>query len=126
MERGQQIFCNLGYIVHDLPAAATVIIQIRGFLQLEKNQAKTGLDKLLTPTLSGFLAGQWARCEGCMCGNETYENRILATASWMPIQNVGVCHETNKVKGIKRRQISATAVNALNPFQTRGAGVRQG
>ena len=26
-----QIFCNLSEIVHDVPAAATVIIQIRGF-----------------------------------------------------------------------------------------------
>jgi hypothetical protein len=53
-----QIFCNLGYFMHDVLAAATVIIQIRFFFQLGKNQAKTGLDKLLTPTLLGFLAGQ--------------------------------------------------------------------
>jgi hypothetical protein len=69
-----QIFCNLCDIMHDVPAAAKVIIQIRGFHQLEKKQAKTGLDKLLTPTLSVFLAGQWARCESGLCRNEAYEN----------------------------------------------------
>ncbi len=50
---------------------------------MKKKQAKTGLDELLTPTLSGFLAGQWARCEGGLCGNEVYENCILANGSWM-------------------------------------------
>ncbi len=65
-----EIFCNLGDIMHYKPAATKVIIQIQGFLRLGKSKAKTGLDKLLTPALSCFLACQWARCEGGLCGNE--------------------------------------------------------
>ena len=89
------------------------------FLQLEKNKAKTGLNKLLTPTLSVFLAGQWAVCEDGLCGNEAYENCMLANGSWLPIQKVGVYRETNIGKGIKRRQAPAAAVvTSLVPFQT--------
>jgi hypothetical protein len=43
--------------MHDVPAAAHVIIQILDFLQLENNKAKMpkkGLDKLLASTLSVF------------------------------------------------------------------------
>ena len=42
------IFCNLFNILHDAPAETKVKIQIRGFLQLGKSKAKTGLDKLLS------------------------------------------------------------------------------
>ncbi len=111
-----EIFCNLGDITNAVPAATNDIIQIQGFLQLGESKAKTRLDKMLTPALSIFLAGQWARCEGGLCGNEAYENCMLANKSWMPIQKMGVCRETNIGKGIKRRQISATVViTALNP-----------
>ncbi len=62
-----EIFCDLVDIIHDKPAATKIGIQVRGFLQLENNKAKKGLDKLLIPTVSNFLVGNWARCEGGLC-----------------------------------------------------------
>ncbi len=46
-----EIFYNVVGIMHDAPAAAKARIQIWGFLKLRKNEAKTGWDKLLTPTV---------------------------------------------------------------------------
>ena len=97
------IFCNLVNFMHVAPAATKVKIQIRGFLQLGKAaKAKTGLDKLLSPTLSDFLAGQWDRCQGGLCGNIEYENCMREKSSWLAIQSTGIYRETNYGKGAKR------------------------
>ena len=103
------IFCNLFNILHVAPAATKVKIQIRGFLQLGKSKAKTGLDKLLSPTLSDFLAGQWDRCQGGLCGNIEYENCMREKSSWLAIQSTGIYRETNYGKGAKRREKAAAA-----------------
>ena len=97
------IFCNLVNFMHVAPAATKVKIQIRGFLQLGKAaKAKTGLDKLLSPTLSYFLAGQWDRCQGGLCGNIEYENCMRDKSSWLAIQSTGIYRETNQGKCAKR------------------------
>ena len=104
------IFCNLFNILHDAPAETKVKIPIRGFLQLGKSKAKTGLDKLLSPTLSDFLAGQWDRCQGGLCGNIEYENCMRDKSSWLAIQSTGIYRETNHGKYAKRRAKAAAAV----------------
>ena len=104
------IFCNLFNILHDAPAETKVKIQIRGFLQLGKSKAKTGLDKLLSPTLSYFLAGQWDRCQGGLCGNKEYEDCLLEQSAWLAIQTTGIYRATNQGKCTKRRETAAAAV----------------
>ena len=95
------IFCNLSQILHVAPAATTVKIQIRGFLQIRNPRAKTGLDKLLSPTLSFFLAGEWDRCQGGLCGNKEYENCMRENSSWLAIQSTGIYRATNRGKCAK-------------------------
>ena len=104
------IFCNLFNILHDAPAETKVKIPIRGFLQLGKSKAKTGLDKLMSPTLSDFIAGQWDRCQGGLCGNIEYENCMREKSSWLAIQSTGIYRETNHGKYAKRRAKAAAAV----------------
>ena len=91
------IFCNLSQILHVAPAATTVKIQIRGFLQIRNPRAKTGLDKLLSPTLSFFLAGEWDRCQGGLCGNKEYESCMCEESSWLAIQSMGIYGDTQMV-----------------------------
>ena len=104
------IFCNLSQILHVAPAATTVKIQIRGFLQIRNPRAKTGLDKLLSPTLSFFLAGEWDRCQGGLCGNKEYESCMCEESSWLAIQSMGIYGATNQGKRAKRRETAAAEV----------------
>ena len=105
------IFCNLVNFMHVAPAATKVKLQIRGFLQLGTDaKAKTGLDKLMTPALSYFLAGEWDRCHGGLCGNIEYESCMCAEGSWLAIQTTGIYGETNHGKCARKRETAAAAV----------------
>jgi hypothetical protein len=49
-------------------------IQIRGFLELEKNTVASTLEKLLMRCpVSAFLSGKWDLCKGGLYGNKEYE-----------------------------------------------------
>ena len=75
---------------------------MQGFLQIRKSRAKTGLDKWLSPTLSYFLAGEWDRCQGGLCGNKEYESCMCEDGSWLAIQSTGIYRATNQGKCAKR------------------------
>jgi hypothetical protein len=67
----------------------TVKTQIQGFLQLRKATALTALTKILSASVSAFLSGEWARCEGGLYGNEDYEACRAENSPWIPIQTTG-------------------------------------
>ena len=104
------IFCNLINILDVGPAATKVKIQIRGFLQMGNTKAKTALDKLLSPSLSQLLQGEWERCDGALSGNQEYADCLHTNSPWLPIQSTGVYRESNQAKCAKRRQLTTAPV----------------
>jgi hypothetical protein len=79
-------FGNLVNTLHAGPAATQVKIQIQGFLQMRKATALTALIKMLSSPVSEL---EWARCEGCLCGDEEYKACRAENSPFISIQTTG-------------------------------------
>jgi hypothetical protein len=92
--------------------------QIRGLLQMGKNTMSTALEKILNCCrVSAFLSRKWERCEGCLYGNQEYDNCRAEKSPWLQIQTRGDFGLSNKGRAAnKSLQTAVIASSDVLPF----------